>query len=182
MKMELDELKSAWNEVKAPVTANEDILLMLKENRHPVLKGIKKQFAIELISWAIFLTCYYSMFDGAERPVVINVILVIATLIPIIHNLYGYSLAKHVIKGPNLKSSLESYLYRMKVYARTSIITRVLFISGLLIFFTYKVSFTSMNYYWLAAILLTVAIQVVLLRKIWMKRLNILKEVMEDFT
>ena len=47
--MNSDELKSAWKGIAPPAKTNEEIKLMLQENRHPVLKGIRKQFTIELL-------------------------------------------------------------------------------------------------------------------------------------
>jgi hypothetical protein len=55
--MELDELRSAWSSVNAPAKSNEELQLMLKENKHPVLKGIRRQLMIELTCWFAFIAC-----------------------------------------------------------------------------------------------------------------------------
>ena len=94
--MELTELKQVWDTVEIPVKSTDDIKLMLSENNHPVLKKIRKQLTIEIIGWSVFLICYYSMFDGDHKPIWINIILVVSVLLPLIHNLLGYRLAKYL--------------------------------------------------------------------------------------
>jgi hypothetical protein len=180
--MELDELKSEWNTVKPFSKTNEAILLMLQENRHPVLKAIRKQIIIELIGWSLFLVCYYTMFDGGNKPFFINIVLIFAVAFPMVHHLYGYHFNKYLIDGSNIKSSLEKYLNRMKAYASLSLISRVLFVSGLLLFFTYSIHFTASKYYLLTVIILVFLIQLFFLYRIWAKRLQELKNTINAFS
>src|SRR5687768_10948718 len=108
--MELDQLKSTWNTPEVSSKTTKELKTMLLESRHPVLRGIRKQFAIEIAGWSVFLLCYYTMFDGDQKPVLVNLILVIAVLCSLIHNLTGYSFSKYLISGSNIRASLEHYL------------------------------------------------------------------------
>ena len=49
--MELDDLKSDWNRIQPNSKSEEALLLMLQENKHPVLKSIRKQIVIEVTAW-----------------------------------------------------------------------------------------------------------------------------------
>jgi len=169
--MEFNELKSTWNTVKTPEISPTEIQKMLSENRHPVLKNIRKQLTIEIIGWSISLICYYTMFDGDKKPVWINLLLVFSILLPVIHNLMGYRFAKYLVQGSNIQESLKNYLARVKRYAAISIISKQLFLIGLLLFFTYGLSFNTSKAISLVIIGVIFIIQLVLTYRIWAKRL-----------
>ena len=179
--MELTELKQVWDTVEIPVKSTDNIKLMLSENNHPVLKKIRKQLTIEIIGWSVFLICYYSMFDGDHKPMWTNIILVVSVLLPLIHNLMGYRFVKYLVNGVTIKESLKNYLSKVKVYAIVSIICRVFFVIGLLVFFTYGLSFDTNKYISLAIIILIFLIQVLLLYKLWAKRLKMIEKAVAIF-
>lgn len=179
--MELDTLKTAWNTVERPIKSAEEIQKMLKENNHPVLKGIRRQLLIEVICWTLFLLWYYTMFDGDQKPLFINIVLVICVGIALVHNFIGYGLSKYLITGTSVVISLEHYLKRVKLYALTSIFLRVLLMSGFLLFFMYNIIFNSAKYLSLSVVLVLFSIQLILLGRIWMLRLKKLKRTLASF-
>jgi len=178
--MKIDELKTAWNEIETPAKSAEEIKLMLQENRHPVLKGIRKQVIIELIGWSVFLACYYSMFDGGNKPLWMNVLLVVCVLFPLIHNLMSYGFTKYLIKGDTIRESVNNYLSNVKIYAGVSVISRALFASGLLLFLTYGIKFNEAKYFSLGVIVLLFLVQLGLLVNLWIKRLNKLNAIVTN--
>lgn len=178
--MEFNELKTAWNEVEIPAKTTEEIKLMLQENRHPVLKGIRKQVIMELIGWSVFLVCYYTMFDGGHKPLWVNALLVLSVLFPLIHNLMSYGFAKYLIKGNTIRESVSNYLSNVKMYAGVSVISRLVFASGLLLFLTYGIQFNEAKYISLGAIILLFLVQLGLLVNLWIKRLNKLNAIVTD--
>lgn len=179
--MEIDDLKSDWNAVKPVLKTDEMQLSLLQENKHPVLKSIRKQIVMEVLIWFLFLVAYYSMFDGATKPFWVNLILVISLILPIAHGLYGYYYNKYLTDGSDIKTALERLYIRLKHYALIAIIARVGFICGLLLFFSYNIDFTTTKYILLAFILLVFLIQLLALCQIWMKRLRVLKSVIITF-
>lgn len=179
--MELDELKSGWNNIKMPTKPTEEIQLMLLENKHPVLKGIRKQLVIEIIAWSVFLLCYYTMFDGNLKPKWINMILIVSVVLPLIHNLMGYQFARYLVNSNTIRESLENYLSKVKVYATVSITSRLFLMIGFLLFFTYGLHFNTYRYVSLGAIILIFVVQLFLLCKLWAKRLKNLKNAVTAF-
>lgn len=179
--MEIDDLKSEWNTLQPIPKNDETLLLMLQENTHPVLKSIRKQIWIEVSAWFFFLMVYYSMFDGYEKPFWINLILIIALLLPIFHSFYGYYYNKYLANGLDVKTALEQLYNRLKNYALVTILARVGFAFGLLFFFTYNIHFTTAKYFLLAFILFVFSIQLFALYQIWRKRLRVLKSVIITF-
>lgn len=179
--MELDELKSTWNTVQTPTISTIEIQGMLSENRHPILKGIRKQLTLEIIGWSILLLCYYTMFDGDSKPLWLNILLVSSVIFPFIHSLMGYRFAKYSIHGASIRESLKNYLSKVKVYAIISIISRQVYLTSLLLFLTYGISFNKSKYLSLAVIIFILLIQLLLSCKIWSKRLKTLGNAIAKF-
>ncbi|WP_448104220.1 hypothetical protein [Pedobacter panaciterrae] len=180
--METDPLKLAWNAVQTPVKTNKELSSMLIESKHPVLKGIRKQFTIEIIGWSVFLLCYYTMFDGDQKPIAINILLVVSMLFALIHNVLGYNFSKNLINGGTIKSSLERYLSKIKVYATVSISSRAFLITGFLVFFTYNIHFTTGKYVLLAGVIAVSMVQLRWLFFLWTRRLKVLNNTIMEFS
>jgi hypothetical protein len=180
--MELDELKSAWNSFKTPALSSEDIQKMLSENNHPVLKKIRKQLTIEITGWTIFLACYYTMFDGDNKPLWINVVLIVSILIPIMHSLMGYRFKRFFDHRLSLRDSLSNYVARVKNYAVISVITRQLYLAGFLLFFSYGSVFETANYSVMTVMGLIIFLQLLISCGIWIKRLKNLRQSLNSFS
>lgn len=179
--MEIDDLKSDWNAVQPILKTDEAMLALLQENKHPVLKSIRKQIVIEVIAWSLFLMVYYSMFDGATKPFWLNLVLVISLVLPIFHSLYGYHYNKYLTDGSNVKTALERLYNSLKKYAFIAIMSRIGFVCGLLLFFSYNIHFTVAKYFLLGFILVVFLIQLFVLYQIWNKRLSELKSMIVTF-
>lgn len=173
--MELDTLKSAWQDMGGENKNSAALKKMLSENRHPVLKGIRLQMIIEITTWTFFLFVYYDIFDGDRRPFYVNALLVAAVLLLLIHSVMGYLSAKNLVNGTNLKQSLVNYLSKIKLYAMVSVASRVFTIVCLLIFFIATIQFTTNKYFLLAGIALIIPVQIFLLSRIWGNRIKKLK-------
>lgn len=173
--MELDDLKSDWKNLTSDTKPTEDLRQMIQENNHPVLKGIKKQLVIETALFTILLLAYYSGFDGSQKPLYANIVLVAAILLVIVHNILGYLSAQNIVAGSNLKESLKNYLTKVKRYALVSVASRVIAFICLIAFFGSTVSFSGSKHLVLLGVLLIVSVQVFFLSKIWKKRIRSLK-------
>ena len=179
--MELDDLKSIWNTVAQPKTEN-DLHLMLKENRHPVLKRIRQQIIIETSGWLVFLLCYYTMFDGAAKPLIANAMLITAVLAAFLHNLTGYSFSKNLVVDKDINTALLTWLAKIKQHAMVSIILRVVFIAGLLTFFCWNVNIDARRYMVLGAGLVVFIAQLVVLNKVWMGRIRSIRDALDSLS
>lgn len=179
--MELDALKSTWNNIENPVKTPEEIQQMLIENNHPVLKEIRKQLLIEVIGWSAFLMVYYTMFDGDQKPLLINILLVVSVAAALVHNLTGYRLSSHLVAGTSIRASLQHYLVKVRTYAVISVISRVLLMAGFLLFFTYNISFDTGKYLMLSGAIALFAFQLILLCRIWLRRLRRLSNTLAAF-
>ncbi|WP_437918676.1 hypothetical protein [Sphingobacterium sp. LRF_L2] len=179
--MEFNQLKSTWDAVKTPSISAIEIRNMLSENKHPVLKALRKQLAIEITGWLIFIAVYYSMLDGAVKPLWINLSLIFSILLPFVHNLMGYRLSKNLIYGDNIQKSLRNFLSKVKVYAIVSIVSRQIYLVGLLLFLTYGISLNANKLLFLIIAISCFLIQFAVLSMIWKTRLKSLKKTITAF-
>lgn len=180
--MEPDNLKSAWKNMATTNRSAEALQGMIRENKHPVLKGIRRQMIIEILSWIIFLVVYYDFFDGHRKPFYVNLLLVAAVGFVLIHSVWGYLFTRNLAKGNNLIQSLENYLAGMKRYAIVSVASRVVTILALLLFFTAVIKVDTFKYLVLGGLLLVVVFQAILLSRIWLKRIKHLQESIGGFS
>jgi hypothetical protein len=179
--MELEELKASWNAAGQESKTNKELLNMLDPNRHPVLKGIRRQTIIEVSGWTLFLLCYYSMLDGHEKPLLINLFLVASLLIALFHNLLGYQFSQRLIFGDSLITSVATYMKKVKWYAIQSVTLRIVSTAALLAFLTYNITFTAQKYLLLVIVISILIFQTFLLCKLWVKRYNELRNSLNAF-
>ena len=175
MNMEKDALKSAWQQMPAEPESSRAIRTMIREGNHPVLKRIRRQLIIETAAFMLLLVVYYDIFDGDRKPFVANVLLVTALALSIVHNIIGYRLAGARLQGDTLLMSLQKQLAKMKTYAMLSVLSRGMAGGCLLLFFSMAITFTAGKYWILTGIILLFVIQMILLSRIWAKRIGQLK-------
>jgi hypothetical protein len=169
--MELDDMKSYWQQLPAESTRPEALKQMVKENRHPVLKGIRRQLVIEMVGWLIFLIVFYDFFDGHKRSLYLNLLVIGAGIFVVAHNAFGYLMARNLKAAGNLASTLSRYLTRTKTYAIISVASRVASTTAILMFLTDTIHFTKEKYVILAGVVVLFAIQIGLLIRLWIKRI-----------
>lgn len=166
---------SAWQAAETTSKNNAELITMLKDGQHPVLKHMRRQLIIETIAFTIFLFLYYDLFDGDRKPMYANMFIITGMLIVIVHNIIGYIFTKSQLQGSNLKQSLELHLVSLKKHATISIICRALMASCLLLFFTSVMSFNANKFWSMVTIVLILSIQLIVLWSLWRKRIAKLK-------
>lgn len=173
--MERDALITAWQAADTTSKNNAELITMLKDGQHPVLKHIRRQLITEIIAFTVFLFLYYDFFDGNQKPLYANLFIAGGMLVVIIHNILGYVYTRRTFAGNNIKQSLEHYLVSLKKHATISIMCRALMAACLLLFFTSVINFTANKYWALIVIVLILAIQLIILWSLWQKRIAKLK-------
>lgn len=138
----MDTLRSAWQEMPGNEKKTAELRGMLQEGKHPVLKQLRRQVIIESGLFTVFLALYYDMFDGHQKPLWLNALLVAGVLLVIGHGLLGYFHAKRTVGENNLRQALALRLKQLKTFAVLSVIFRMLSMSCILLFLTYAITFT----------------------------------------
>lgn len=178
--MELENFRSDWQRMDTPSISHEQLHNMIRENRHPVIKQIQWQLLIETVGWGIFLIVYYDFFDGDQRPFYSNLLLVLGAVLLLLHHGISYWASRNIAGGTDVKRSLENYLRKMHLAAKTDVLIRVMAVAALLLFFTGGITLTFNKYGLIVILVLLTAFQIRMLYKVWMRKINKLKKVLEE--
>ena len=179
--MELDDMKSYWQHVPAETGKSAEALKnMIKESRHPVLKGIRRQLVIEMAGWILFVVVFYDFFDGHKRALSLNLLVLSAGILVVVHNAWGYLMARNLETDGNLTQALSRYLARTRNYAMISIASRVVSMTAVLMFFADTIQFTKEKYMMLAGIIVVFMVQTGILYRLWIKRIAHLQRSLQE--
>lgn len=170
--MEIEELRKEWQSIKTPQIDLDRLKDMTIEKSRPVLSGIRKQLTIELVGWSAFLIIYFTALDADHKPILTNAILIISVTLPMIFNIYGYRLSKQLIAGSDISSSLQNRIDSLRRFAITSVVLRIMLITGVGYFFISTVNITQGKLMLLGAGTVVLIFPIYLLVRIWTKRIG----------
>ncbi len=174
--MELEDFKSAYLQA-GKQEKDKDALQRMLHAGNPVIKGIKRQLIIETVLWLIFLVVYYDFFDGHLKPLIWNLLLVLSVILLLLHNFLGYKITNKPVNGDNIQESLKNYLQKVRWYSIISIASRITAIIIVFGYFLSSIESTDKKIWGIGFLLLLIIIQGLLLRKIWLGRIDKLKKV-----
>ena len=179
--MELNELKSGWQNAGGNYRTEADLERMTKLNQHPTLKRIRTKLIIETIMVSFFLVVYYDWFDGDQKPLYANLLLFTGALLYILNDVIGYiSLAKPVMKE-NLRSSVQHLLTKVKRLSMLSLIVSLLYSACLLAFFLSVITFTKEKSFILLGMILVLVQVTHISYKVWRNWILKLELQVNDF-
>lgn len=179
--MELNDLKSGWQNAVGEFKSEEDLQRMTRIVNHPSIKKIRTKLVIETIVLLFFLFIYYDWFDGNKKPFYANLSLVVGLLLYIFNDIIGYFAIIRPIRGANLKLSIQNYLMRVKRLSISSIIITSLYSLSIIIFFTSVITFTKEKGLLLVFSLVVVCQLIFLSFRMWRKWIKNLKLQAKDF-
>ena len=179
--MELNDLKSGWQNAGGEFKSKEDLQRMTKMVNHPSIKKIRTKLVIETVVLVFFLFIYYDWFDGDKKPFYANLSLVVGLLLYIFNDVIGYIAIIRPIRGANLKLSIQNYLMRVKRLSISSIIITSLYSLSIIIFFTSVITFTKEKGF-ILVFSSVVGCQLILLSfRMWTKWIKNLKLQVKEF-
>lgn len=120
--MELNDLKSNWQNAGGAFKSETELLKMTKITHHPSLKKIRIKLIAETIFLLLFLVIYYDWFDGDKKPFYANIVLVTGLLLYIANDIIGYVSIAKPVSGLNLKLSITNYFAKIKRLAIFSLV------------------------------------------------------------
>jgi hypothetical protein len=149
----------------------EQINSMTKPGNHPVIKKFVRQLIIESVPVILLLTFYYDIFDGHQKPWVWHLILIVSLLLLLVHNMLGIFLVNNIELAENINQSLKHYRHKIRNFTIIALVTRLLALTGLILFLISGNLSKLYNWYSLAA-LLVIVVQMYILNSIWQKRIK----------
>lgn len=166
----MEELKAAWQNMGAGQHKSPgDLKQYLR--KLPVRRSVLFQMILETAALTLFLIFYYDAFDGDKKPLYLNLLLAGAVGFVILHNLTGIAQAMNVLKGKNLRDVLSGYASRLKIFAAVSVASRAGMYICLLLFFTWAVELNTFKVWVLIGVALVFLGQMLLLVRVWLKRI-----------
>ena len=179
--MELNELKSGWQNAGGNYRTEADLERMTKLNHHPTLKRIRIKMIIETVVLSFFLVVYYDWIDGDKKPLYANLLLFAGVLLYIFNDVIGYiSLAKPVMKE-NLRSSVQHLLRKVKRLSILSLVISFFYSVCLLAFFLSVVTFTKEKSFILLGMILVLVQVTHISYKVWRNWILKLELQVNDF-
>ena len=179
--MELNDLKSGWQNAGGEFKSEEDLQRMTRMINHPSIKKIRTKLVFETIVLVFFLFIYYDWFDGDKKPFYANLSLVVGLLLYIFIDVMGYFAIIRPIRGANLKLSIQNYLMRVKRLSISSIIITSLYSLSIIIFFTSVITFTKEKGLLLVFSSVVVCQLILLSFRMWRKWIKNLQLQAKDF-
>ncbi|MEO8413097.1 MAG: hypothetical protein ABI472_05530 [Ginsengibacter sp.] len=179
--MELDDLKSNWQNAGGYSKSESDLLNMTKLTHHPSLKKIRIKLIAETIFLVLFLVIYYDWFDGDKKPLYANIILATGLLFYIANDMIGYVAIAKPVSGLNLKLSITNYFARIKRLAIFSLIFSFLYSISLIVFFTSVIHFTREKRFLLLGLVIILFQLMFWSFRVWTRRIKSLQQQVKDF-
>lgn len=153
--MELDDLKGSWQQAGSSDKNNAELKKMTRVTGHPKLKRIRAKLIIETGLLIAFLFTYQDAFDGSEKPLWANVVLITFALLYILNDLAGYWLVMKRVKGATIVDSLVALISILEKLSVFSIVSSILFGLSLMLFFSSDLVFDDNKYMILAGMVVT---------------------------
>lgn len=179
--MELNDLKSNWQNVGGSIKSEAELLNMTKITHHPSLKKIRIKLIAEAIFLLVFLVIYYDWFDGDKKPLYANMVLVTGLLLYIANDIIGYISIAKPISGLNVKLSITNYFTRIRRLAILSLTFSFLYSISLIIFFTSVIHFTREKRFLLLGMTIILFQLMFWSYRVWANWIKSLKQQVRDF-
>lgn len=179
--MEFNELKSNWNKSGGRNKTYDELLLMIRIQNHPKLSRIRLKLIVESALLLVFVFVYHNIFDGDQKPLWVNIVLIASAVLFIMADFAGYLSLQNIIRGSNIKSSVERLYRTLQRISLFSIIASFLFGTSVILFFTSATDFSGNNYLILAGMFISMLVFIYLSYRNWHSRINQLKAVEAEF-
>lgn len=179
--MELNDLKSGWQNAGGSLKSEADLQRMTKVTNHPSLKRIRAKLIVETIGLVLFLVIYDDWFDGDKKPFYANLVLVVALVLYVFNDVIGYMAITRPVMEANLKLSIQNYLMRIKRLSVFSLLISLLYSISIILFFTSVINFTKEKGFILAGIMIVLFQMILFSSRIWTRWIKNLKQQVKDF-
>lgn len=179
--MNLDQMKSDWQHTVSSQKDQTELWRMTKINNHPQLKRLRIKLILEMTFLTLFLIVYYDFFDGAQKPMWLNILLICASLIFVLNDLWGWFALRNPIQQNQLVQSLAALEQTLKRLRTSSLLASFIFSASIIIFFSSVIHFSTAKYIILAAMIINMLVFLYWSAVNWQKRIDQIKKAINTF-
>lgn len=179
--MNIDDLKSDWRRAGNEPLSEKQLAMMTRVRNHPSLRKLRIKFMTEIITLSALLLMYYDGFDGAQKPLLANILLIVSIVLYIVNNALGYTQIQNPSVSGNLREALAKQTRSLKRLAFLSLTSSVLYATALVVFFTYQMVFTQRKYIILSGLILSALLLFYYSWISWQRKIAHFKQLEADF-
>ena len=179
--MNIDELKSEWHQAGREPHSEKELAMMTRVRNHPSLRRLRTKFMTEIVALTGLLFLFYDGFDGAEKPLVVNILLIFSIVFYIINNALGYFHLQNPSVSGNIREALIKQTHSLKRLAVLSMASSVVYAATLLFFLTCQVAFNQRKYVILSALLLAFFLLFYYSWISWQRKITHFRQLEADF-
>ncbi|MDJ1471196.1 hypothetical protein [Xanthocytophaga flava] len=180
--MDFESLKSNWEKSQGSPKQESELKQMTHINQHPALKKIRVRLILEAGLLVFILFIYRDWFDGAHKPLYINILLGISIFLFILNDVLSYLAIRNPVVSSTIKTSVEKHIVTLRRLSVFSLLASAIYSAFLLSFLTSTIHFTTIKYFMLAGIICTMLILLYASYWHWKKRIRSFAEVIKEFT
>lgn len=179
--MNIDDLKSDWRRAANEPLSEKELAMMTRVRNHPSLRKLRIKFMTEIVALTALLFLFYDGLDGAEKPLLINILLAVSIVLYILNNALGYlQIQNPSVKG-NIREALAGQAHSLKRLALLSLVSSIVYAAALLFFLTYQTAFTQRKYIILSALIIAFALMFYYSWISWQRKIVHFRQLEADF-
>lgn len=179
--MDIDDLKSDWQSAGQESLSEKELAMMTRVRNHPTLRKLRVKFMTEIAGLTAFLFLFYDGFDGAEKPLIINISLVISIIIYITNNALSYFHIQNPLVSGNIREALAKQIRSLKKLAVLSLTSSAVYAAALIFFLTYQTAFTQRKYIILSVLIITFLLLFYYSWITWQRKITHFRQLEADF-
>lgn len=179
--MNIDELKSDWQGAGHESLSERELAMMTRVRNHPSLRKLRIKFMTEIAALTALLFLFYDGFDGAQKPLTVNILLIFSIVVYILNNALGYFQIQNPSVSGNIREALAKQAYSLKRLAALSLASSVVYATTLLFFLTYQVAFNQRKYIILSALIVTFVLLFYYSWNSWQRKIAHFRRLEADF-
>ena len=179
--MSIDDLKSDWQSAGQGSLSEKELAMMTRVRNHPSLHKLRIKLMTEIVALTAFLFLFYDGLDGAQKPLSVNILLIISIVIYITNNALGYLHIQNPLVSGNLREALAKQAHSLKRLAVLSLVSSVVYAATLLFFLTYQTAFTQHKYIILSALIVTFFLLFYYSWISWQRKITHFRQLEADF-
>lgn len=179
--MNIDDLKSDWLRAGQGSLSEKELAMMTLVRNHPSLRKLRAKFMIEIVGLTALLFVFYDGLDGAEKPLAVNILLIISIVLYILNNALGYFHLQNPSISGNIREALGSQARTLKRLSVLSLTSSVVYAATLLFFLTYQTVFDQRKYVILSALIIVFILMFYYSWISWQRKIRYFRQMEVDF-
>ncbi|MBO9612831.1 MAG: hypothetical protein J7619_09065 [Dyadobacter sp.] len=153
--MNIDDLKSGWQNTGHGPFSEKELAMMTRVRNHPSLRKLRIKLMTEIVALTALLFLFYDGFDGAQKPLAVNILLIASIVLYIVNNALSYFHIQNPLVSGNIREAVARQARSLKMLAVLSLSSSVVYAAALLFFLTYQTAFDQRKYIILSALIVT---------------------------